>query len=72
MFTASPPPAGTPRRGAEDLTEDLYAKHRTRLLAIARRNSACAEDAEEALQDAFILFIDHFDPAGEALADPHP
>jgi RNA polymerase sigma factor (sigma-70 family) len=40
----------------------IYATHRGRLLAIARRNSACAEDAEEALQDAFILFIDHFEP----------
>jgi RNA polymerase sigma factor (sigma-70 family) len=44
------------------LAEALYTEHRGRLLAIARRNSACAEEAEEALQDAFILFIDHFDP----------
>lgn len=44
----------------------LYADHRTRLLAIAKHNSLCAEDAEEALHDAFVLFIDHFDPDGEA------
>jgi RNA polymerase sigma factor (sigma-70 family) len=48
------------------IADQLYTEHRTRLLAIARRNSACAEDAEEALQDAFILFIDHFDPDTEA------
>ena len=44
------------------------ARHRARLLAIARRNSANVEDAEEALHDAFILFIDRFDPDGEAPA----
>lgn len=44
------------------IADQLYTEHRAHLLAIARRNSACAEDAEEALQDAFILFIDHFDP----------
>ncbi len=48
------------------IADQLYTEHRGRLLAIARRNSACAEDAEEALQDAFILFIDHFEPDGEA------
>lgn len=48
------------------LAGQLYTRHHGRLLAIARRNSACAEDAEEALQDAFILFIDRFDPDVEA------
>lgn len=47
---------------ATTLADRLYTEHRTRLLAIARRNSASLEDAEEALQDAFILFIDRFDP----------
>lgn len=54
------------RAGAEALAERLYTDHRPRLLGIARRNCAGWDDAEEALQDAFILFIDHFDPAGEA------
>jgi RNA polymerase sigma factor (sigma-70 family) len=59
-------PAEAARASAEALAERLYAEHRPRLLAIARRNSSNRDDAEEALQDAFILFIDHFDPAGEA------
>jgi RNA polymerase sigma-70 factor (ECF subfamily) len=63
MATAAPVPRDTRTTRAEALAEGLYATHRTRLLAIARRNSASIEDAEEALQDAFILFIDHFDPA---------
>ena len=50
------------------LAEELYAQHRSRLLRIAKRNSAGVEDAEEALQDALILFIDHFDPDSEAPA----
>jgi RNA polymerase sigma factor (sigma-70 family) len=44
------------------LAEQLYAAHRSRLLAIARRNCDGAEEAEEALQDAFVLFIERFDP----------
>jgi len=48
------------------LAEQIYAAHRARLLAIARRNCSSREEAEEALQDAFAIFIDHFDPACEA------
>jgi RNA polymerase sigma factor (sigma-70 family) len=51
---------------AEALAERLYAAHRQRLLAIARRNCGSGDEAEEALQDALILFIEHFDPAGES------
>ncbi len=40
--------------------------HRDRLLALARRNCASAEDAEEVLHDAFARFIDRFDPDCEA------
>ncbi len=56
------------RAEVERLAESLYRREHRRLLAMARRNSSCREDAEEALQDAFVLFIDHFDPAGEAPA----
>lgn len=45
----------------EALAAELYAAHRQPLLALARRNCACAEDAEESLHDAFALFIDRFD-----------
>jgi RNA polymerase sigma factor (sigma-70 family) len=65
------PPAAPPRPGVRDtrieaLAERLYFAHRPRLLAIARRNSDGEEEAEEALQDAFIAFIEHFDPCSEA------
>lgn len=62
MATAAPAPRDKRTARAEALAEQLYAQHRSRLLAIAKRNSASIEDAEESLQDAFILFIDHFDP----------
>ena len=48
------------------LAEQLYDAHRGRLLAIAHRNCEDAEQAEEALQDAFVLFIDRFDPTSGA------
>jgi DNA-directed RNA polymerase specialized sigma24 family protein len=41
------------RTDTEALAERLYAVHRPRLLAIARRNSDDPEEAEEALHDAF-------------------
>lgn len=52
----------------EELADRLYSAQRPRLLAIAKRNCVNGEEAEEALHDAFILFIDHFDPEGEAPA----
>jgi RNA polymerase sigma factor (sigma-70 family) len=52
--------------GTEALAAQIYAAHRARLLAIARRNCVNADDAEEALHDAFILFIEHFDTSDEA------
>jgi RNA polymerase sigma factor (sigma-70 family) len=54
------------RAGVQALAATLYRERYHYLLAIARRNTANNADAEEALQDAFILFIDHFDPSGEA------
>jgi RNA polymerase sigma factor (sigma-70 family) len=52
--------------GTEALAAQIYAAHRARLRAIARRNCVNADDAEEALQDAFVLFIEHFDADDEA------
>lgn len=66
MPSATSAPAEVRRAGAEALAERLYTAHRRRLLAIARDNSEDREDAEEALQDALVLFIEHFDPAEEA------
>lgn len=43
--------------------ERLFAENRRRLLAIARGHCSSPDDAEEALQDALVLFIEHFDPA---------
>jgi RNA polymerase sigma factor (sigma-70 family) len=59
------PPTG--RRGrAEALAGELYASSRGHLLRIARSNALNAEDAEESLQEAFIAFVQKFDPDGEA------
>lgn len=65
MVTAAPERPRSRRARSEELAEQIYAAHRSRLLAIARRNCA-VEEAEEALQDAFILFIERFDPGGAA------
>ena len=44
------------------VTQIYFEKHGY-LLAIARRNAACEADAEEALQEAFAAFVEHYDPA---------
>jgi DNA-directed RNA polymerase specialized sigma24 family protein len=44
----------------------IYAARRGYLLRLARRNAACEADAEEAVQDAFLPFIESYDPAGGA------
>lgn len=56
------------RAEAKKLAAKIYATQHRRLLAIGKRNSQSIEDAEEALQDTFILFIDHFDPNSGAPA----
>lgn len=61
-----PAPRGKRQSRAERLAETIYTTHRRRLFTIAKHNCTNAEDAEEALQDAFIAFIRHFDPDGEA------
>lgn len=48
---------------ASALAGRIYSTHRAQLLAIARRNGASTQAAEDALQDAFAIFIDRFDPA---------
>jgi DNA-directed RNA polymerase specialized sigma24 family protein len=45
---------------------EIYAARRAHLLGVAERNAACAADAEEALQDAFLAFIESYDPSGES------
>ena len=57
-------------RGTAELAERLYVENRQRLLAIARRNCAHREDAEEALHDALVLFIEGFDPGHGSPALP--
>ena len=63
MASAAPTNTEAIRTSTDALSERLYNSHRQHLLAIARRNSTTNEDAEEALHDAFILFIDHYDPS---------
>ncbi len=66
MAKATPAQRAGASASATALAEQLYGAHRARLLAIARRNCASREEAEEALQDAFAIFLDSFNPAGEA------
>jgi RNA polymerase sigma factor (sigma-70 family) len=48
------------------LATQLYAEKREYLLSIARANAVNDSDAEEALQEAFVSFIRHFDPSSGA------
>jgi len=48
------------------MAAEIYAARRGHLLGVAERNSACAADAEEAVQDAFLAFIESYDPSGGA------
>jgi RNA polymerase sigma factor (sigma-70 family) len=50
----------------EEIVQELYTNHQPYLLAIAIRNTPTKADAEEALQDAFTLFIHHFEPSSGA------
>jgi DNA-directed RNA polymerase specialized sigma subunit, sigma24 homolog len=44
------------------LANEIYAERREYLLSIARNNATGEAEAEEALQEAFVSFIRHFDP----------
>jgi RNA polymerase sigma factor (sigma-70 family) len=43
---------------------EIYKAWRGHLLSVARHNSACEADAEEAVQYAFTAFIESYDPTG--------
>ena len=64
------------RSEIDALAARLYAEERTRLLAIARQNSDHEDDAEEALSEAFVLFLAKFESGSVSraglLADHHP
>ena len=66
MPTAEPARSRTKHRRAERLAEQIYIAHRSRLLAIAKRNCGSPELAEDAVQDALVLFMEHFDPTSQA------
>lgn len=66
MATTTTP--ATRRARVEVLATTLYAEQRSHLLRVANRHAFNADDAEEALNEAFIAFIGKFDPDGE----PHP
>ena len=55
------------RRNAELLTEVLR-QHEHRLRRQARRHSELPDDEEEALQSAYLLFIERYNGLGEPLA----
>jgi DNA-directed RNA polymerase specialized sigma24 family protein len=50
------------RERVQALAEELYRERRQYLLRIATRNAATEADAEEAVQFAFLAFIEKFDP----------
>src|SRR5689334_2545366 len=55
------------RAQVRGLAEHLYREHHCYLLGIARRNAAAAAgDAEEALQFAFLAFLEHYNLEGGA------
>jgi RNA polymerase sigma factor (sigma-70 family) len=56
------------REAVQALASSIYAEKRSHLLRIAQQNCSGIDDAEEALQEAFIAFIRKFDPDGEAPA----
>ncbi len=56
------------RARVQELATELYREQRSRLLSIAKSNSATDADAEEALQEAFLSFISKFNPDGPAPA----
>jgi DNA-directed RNA polymerase specialized sigma24 family protein len=61
--------ASTEQRSREQvqaLADRLHREHRHYLLRIAIKNAANRDDAEEAVQFAFLAFLEHFDPGGEA------
>lgn len=59
------PRPGSPTHRARHIAEDLFRDHRRFLLAVAERNSADLGDAEDALQETFITFLDRFDATGD-------
>jgi RNA polymerase sigma factor (sigma-70 family) len=56
------------RARAEAMATRLYAESRAHLLGVAKRHAANDDDAEEALQDSFLIFIEKADP--DALENP--
>jgi RNA polymerase sigma factor (sigma-70 family) len=64
--TAKPARSRAKHRSAERIAEQIYIAHRSRLLAIAKRNFGSPELAEDAVQDALVLFMEHFDPTSQA------
>ncbi len=50
----------------EEIAAELYTNYQPYLLAIANQNAPTKAEAEEAVQDAFVLFITHFKPSSDA------
>jgi hypothetical protein len=64
MYASS---AEQPRRAqVRALADKLYRERYPYLLRIATKNAATEAEAEEAVQFAFLAFIEHFDPDGES------
>ena len=56
------------RAQVRSIASELYRHRYVQLLSIAQKNAPTRADAEEALQEAFVAFISHFNPDGPAPA----
>jgi RNA polymerase sigma factor (sigma-70 family) len=61
-------PRADRRARAAALAETLYSEHLAHLLGVAARNVAAPSDAEEALQEAILIFIEKAEP--DEIAEP--
>lgn len=64
MYATSPEQRRTAK--VRELAATLYAEHYRRLYRIARKHGGRGVDPDEAVQEAFALFLAAFDPDGDA------
>jgi RNA polymerase sigma factor (sigma-70 family) len=57
--TSSPAPAALPSSPGRELVVETIARHGSSLLAVARRYSLCADDAQDAYQRGLEIFLRH-------------
>jgi RNA polymerase sigma factor (sigma-70 family) len=71
MDTQTKPPATANRESNAELLSELLERYEARLRSQARRHAELPEDAEDALQSAYLLFIERYRGNCEPLAWLH-